>query len=81
MRSESGKRPTRLECKQRQDEFVDLRRLTHRPQFFVFPNDENGASLDDQFYVGSSGLLVKPITSKGTMETTVYLSDAQVSVS
>ncbi|EJD08186.1 alpha-glucosidase [Fomitiporia mediterranea MF3/22] len=48
-----------------------------RPQFFVFPNDERGASLDDQFYIGSSGLLAKPITSKGTTETTVYLSDKQ----
>ena len=51
----------------------------YRPQFFVFPGDEEGASLDDQFYVGSSGLLVKPVTSKGTTETTVYLSDKQVS--
>ncbi|KAH8110571.1 alpha-glucosidase [Phellopilus nigrolimitatus] len=46
-----------------------------RPQFFVFPGDETGASIDDQFYVGSSGLLVKPVTTKGATETTVYLSD------
>ncbi|THG94440.1 hypothetical protein EW145_g8138 [Phellinidium pouzarii] len=50
-----------------------------RPQFFVFPGDERGASIDDQFYVGSSGLLVKPVTIKGATETTVYLSDKQVS--
>ena len=44
----------------------------------MFPGDEKGVSLDDQFYVGSSGLLVKPITRKDTTETTVYLSDSQV---
>lgn len=49
-----------------------------RPQFFVFPDDETGAAIDNQFYVGSSGLLAKPITSKGTTETTLYLSDKQV---
>ncbi|KAI5122326.1 hypothetical protein M0805_002493 [Coniferiporia weirii] len=48
-----------------------------RPQFFVFPEDEAGASIDDQFYLGQSGLLVKPVTSKGAAETTVYLSDNQ----
>ncbi|EJD08185.1 alpha-glucosidase [Fomitiporia mediterranea MF3/22] len=48
-----------------------------RPQFFACPCDEKGASLDDQFYVGSSGLLVKPVTSKGAEETTVYLSNKQ----
>ncbi|KAL5483105.1 ROT2 [Sanghuangporus weigelae] len=48
-----------------------------RPQFFMFPHDEKGASLDDQFYVGSSGLLVKPVTRKGVTEATIYFSDNQ----
>ncbi|RPD70847.1 alpha-glucosidase [Lentinus tigrinus ALCF2SS1-7] len=44
-----------------------------RPHFVVFPHDENGFSLDDQFFIGSSGLLVKPVTQKGVTEETVYL--------
>ena len=44
-----------------------------RPHFVAFPQDENGFSLDDQFFVGGSGLLVKPVTRKGATEETVYL--------
>ncbi|TFK89283.1 glycoside hydrolase family 31 protein [Polyporus arcularius HHB13444] len=44
-----------------------------RPHFVVFPGDENGFSLDDQFFVGGSGLLVKPVTRKGATEESVYL--------
>jgi alpha 1,3-glucosidase len=45
----------------------------------VFPDDKAGFDLDDQYYVGSSGLLVKPVTEKGATETTVYLAEDQVS--
>ncbi|KAI0077196.1 alpha-glucosidase [Panus rudis PR-1116 ss-1] len=44
-----------------------------RPHYVEYPKDENGFSLDDQFFVGSSGLLVKPVTQKGVTEATVYL--------
>lgn len=44
----------------------------------MFPKDEAGFSIDDQYYIGSSGLLVKPVTTKGATETTVYLSDKEV---
>ncbi|PIL32749.1 hypothetical protein GSI_04864 [Ganoderma sinense ZZ0214-1] len=44
-----------------------------RPHFVAFPRDERGFSLDDQYFVGSSGLLVKPVTRKGVTEETVYL--------
>ncbi|KAH9824657.1 family 31 glycoside hydrolase [Melampsora americana] len=47
------------------------------PQYVMFPNDEGGFAIDDQFYLGSSGLLVKPITTEGQTETQVYLADAQ----
>lgn len=50
----------------------------HRPHFVVFPEDEAGFAIDDQFFVGSSGLLVKPVTEKGVKETTVYLPEDQV---
>jgi len=44
----------------------------------MFPKDETGFAIDDQFYVGGSGLLVKPITEKDVTETTIYLAENQV---
>ena len=44
----------------------------------VFPHDPEGFAIDDQFYIGSSGLLVKPITTQGATSTDVYLSDSQI---
>jgi alpha-glucosidase (family GH31 glycosyl hydrolase) len=45
----------------------------------MFPDDPKGFSLDEQYYIGDSGLLVKPITAPGITQTTVYLAEAQVS--
>jgi len=44
----------------------------------IFPKDEAGFDIDDQYYIGSSGLLVKPVTQPGTKETSVYLAEDQV---
>ena len=44
-----------------------------------YPKDEAGFSLDDQYFVGSSGLLVKPVTEKGAKEASVYLPPNEVS--
>jgi len=49
-----------------------------RPQYVVLPKNEPGFSIDDQYYVGASGLLVKPITESGVTETTVYIGEDQV---
>ncbi|EAU91748.1 alpha glucosidase [Coprinopsis cinerea okayama7 len=49
-----------------------------RPQYIMFPKDEYGFKIDDQYYIGSSGLLVKPVTQKGVTETLVYLAEDQV---
>ncbi|EGO00802.1 glycoside hydrolase family 31 protein [Serpula lacrymans var. lacrymans S7.3] len=49
-----------------------------RPQYVVFPKDEAGFAIDDQFYVGASGLLVKPVTEKGATEASIYLAEDQV---
>ncbi|KAF9237885.1 glycoside hydrolase family 31 protein [Melanogaster broomeanus] len=49
-----------------------------RPQYVMFPQDEEGFAIDDQFYIGSSGLLFKPVTTKGARSASVYLSDAQI---
>jgi alpha 1,3-glucosidase len=45
----------------------------------MFPNDKAGFGIDDQFYLGDSGLLSKPISVQGATETEIYLSDDQVS--
>ena len=50
----------------------------HRPQYIVLPKNEAGFSVDDQYYIGASGLLVKPITGAGVTETTVYIGEDQV---
>ncbi|SJL06283.1 uncharacterized protein ARMOST_09619 [Armillaria ostoyae] len=44
----------------------------------MFPKDTAGFEIDDQFFLGSSGLLVKPVTEKDITETTVYLAEDQV---
>lgn len=47
------------------------------PQYVMFPHDETGFAVDDQFYLGSSGLLVKPVTQEGATSTDVYIADNQ----
>ncbi|KAG6819063.1 hypothetical protein H0H93_015852 [Arthromyces matolae] len=49
-----------------------------RPHYVAFPKDANGFNIDDQYFIGSSGLLVKPVTEKGAKEATVYLPEDQV---
>lgn len=49
-----------------------------RPHYVAFPQDEAGFAIDDQYFVGSSGLLVKPVTRKSATEETVYLPENQV---
>ncbi|KAK4704738.1 hypothetical protein P7C70_g1477, partial [Phenoliferia sp. Uapishka_3] len=48
-----------------------------RPQYVVFPDDAKGFAIDDQFYLGSSGFLVKPIVDEGATETSIYIADNQ----
>ncbi|KAJ7072850.1 glycoside hydrolase family 31 protein [Mycena amicta] len=49
-----------------------------RPHYIVFPKDPKGFAIDDQYFIGSSGLLVKPITQKDVTQTTVYLPEDEV---
>ncbi|KAI9682469.1 MAG: hypothetical protein M1829_000261 [Trizodia sp. TS-e1964] len=49
-----------------------------RPQYYVFPGDEKGFAMDDQFYVGSSGLLAKPVVTEGASSVDIYISDEEV---
>lgn len=48
-----------------------------RPQYAVFPTDKLGFAIDDQYYIGSSGLLFKPQTAQGAQSLDIYLSDNQ----
>ncbi|EJD46904.1 alpha-glucosidase [Auricularia subglabra TFB-10046 SS5] len=48
-----------------------------RPQYVMYPKDAEGFSIDDQYYIGNSGLLVHPVTTPNTNEAKVYLSAAQ----
>ncbi|KAJ6631405.1 glycoside hydrolase family 31 protein [Mycena sp. CBHHK59/15] len=49
-----------------------------RPHYVMFPKDPKGFNVDDQYYIGASGLLVKPVTQKGVTQTTVYLPEEEV---
>ncbi|QIX02522.1 hypothetical protein AMS68_008039 [Peltaster fructicola] len=49
-----------------------------RPNYYVHPSDSKGFSIDDQFYVGSTGLLAKPVTKENTDLAEVYFADKEV---
>jgi alpha 1,3-glucosidase len=46
-----------------------------RPHYYQFPSDERGFAIDDQFYVGSTGLLVKPVVREGVESVDIYIPD------
>jgi alpha 1,3-glucosidase len=46
-----------------------------RPHFVMFPDDEAGFTIDDQFFLGDSGLLAKPVVNEGAQSVDVYLPD------
>jgi len=44
----------------------------------MFPQDKAGFTIDDQYYIGRSGLLVKPVTEQDVSEASVYLAEDEV---
>lgn len=46
-----------------------------RPQYYVHGGDERGFAVDDQLYLGSTGLLAKPVVTEGAVSVDVYLAD------
>ncbi|MCJ1394130.1 hypothetical protein MMC18_007008 [Xylographa bjoerkii] len=48
-----------------------------RPHYYVHPSDEKGFAVDDQFYIGSTGLLAKPVTSEGADTVDFYIPDEE----
>jgi alpha 1,3-glucosidase len=49
-----------------------------RPHYFVYPGDDNGFAIDDQFFVGSTGLLAKPVVTEGATSVEIYLPDNEL---
>jgi len=49
-----------------------------RPMFVMFPDNEAGFSIDDQFFMGDTGLLVKPVVHEGAESVSIFLPDGQV---
>lgn len=49
-----------------------------RPLLYTHPSDEGGLTIDDQMFVGSTGLLVKPIVEKDRESTEIYIPDDEV---
>jgi alpha 1,3-glucosidase len=48
-----------------------------RPQYYIHPDDEQGFAIDDQLYLGSTGLLAKPVVTEGATSVDIYLADAE----
>ena len=48
-----------------------------RPHYYQFPADERGFAIDDQFYLGSTGLLAKPVVVKGAETVDIYIPDTE----
>ncbi|KAN0062719.1 glucosidase II [Thecaphora frezii] len=46
-----------------------------RPQYLMFPNDVKGFDIDDQYYIGEIGLLVKPAVKQDVDSVDVYLAE------
>ncbi|VVT55417.1 uncharacterized protein SAPINGB_P004586 [Magnusiomyces paraingens] len=46
-----------------------------KPLYYVTPNNEDSFAIDDEFYVGDSGILVKPVTEEGATSVNLYIPD------
>lgn len=44
-----------------------------QPMWYMHPNDAAGFALDDQLYLGGTGLLTKPVTTEGATSVSIYL--------
>ena len=49
-----------------------------RPHYYVHPSDESAFAIDDQFYLGSTGLLVKPVVTEGADSVSIYLPKGEI---
>ena len=44
-----------------------------QPQYYAHPSDEAAFAIEDQFYLGTTGLLVKPVVTEGAESVSFYL--------
>lgn len=49
-----------------------------KPVYYISPDNEDSFDVDDEFFVGDSGILVKPITDEGAISTNIYLPDEEI---
>ena len=49
-----------------------------RPMFWTHPNEEAGFAIDDQLFLGSTGLLAKPVTQKDKESEDIWIPDDEV---
>ena len=49
-----------------------------RPMFWTHPEEEGAFTIDDQMFVGSTGLLVKPVVEEGKQSADIYIPDDEV---
>jgi alpha 1,3-glucosidase len=49
-----------------------------RPHYFEYPSDEQGFAIDDQFFIGSTGLLAHPVVTQGADSVEIYIPDDEL---
>ncbi|KAI0024476.1 alpha glucosidase-like protein [Xylariomycetidae sp. FL0641] len=49
-----------------------------RPMYWTHPSEEAGFAIDDQFFLGSTGLLVKPVVEEGKRTQDIFIPDGEV---
>lgn len=49
-----------------------------KPMFYTHPSEEAGFAIEDQFFVGNTGLLAKPVTEKDKTTADVWIPDGEI---
>lgn len=49
-----------------------------RPHYLVLPDDPQGFAVDNQYFIGDSGLLIHPVTTQGATYVPVFFAGSQV---
>ncbi|KAK4228773.1 2 subunit alpha glucosidase [Podospora fimiseda] len=49
-----------------------------KPMFYTHPSEEGGLAIDDQFFVGNTGLLAKPVTEQDKESVDIWIPDNEV---
>jgi len=49
-----------------------------RPHYLVLPDDAEGFAIDDQYFIGETGLLIHPVVTEGATDASVYFAGSQV---